>query len=83
MSRKNLDVLCEENFLLTEPEIDEVGETDITDCCKNSVGGSTELHASCTVVGEPGQCGDSLCLEAVWKPPHASPFALATGHWCA
>ena len=58
-------------------------ETETTDGGKNSVACSTELHASCPVVRGHGQCGDSLCLEAVWNPPQASPLAFATGHWCA
>ena len=58
-------------------------ETETTDAGKNSVESSSELHAFGTVSCEQGQCGDSLCLEAGWNPPQASPFALATGHWCA
>ena len=64
MSRKNLAVLCDETFLLKEAKLDKEGETDTTDAGKNSVGGSSELHASCAVPWEQGQCGASLCLEA-------------------
>ena len=58
-------------------------ETETSAAVDDTVGSSTELHASVAIVSSPGQCGDSLCREAVWNPPHASPLAFATGHWWA
>ena len=87
MSRKNRAVLYEKDCTLGHVTCIEE-ETHTTGGGKDSVGCSSELCAyptgkscrSVTRAGDQGQCGESLCLEAGWNLPQASPFAFPTEH---